>query len=357
MRVAQIMAGAHHGGAELFFERLSIALHRAGESVLPLIRSDAERAARLAAAGLAPQQFRFGGPLDFITRPLLGRALGRFAPRVAVSWMSRATDHVPPGPWVHVGRLGGYYPLRHYRRCDHLVGNTKGLVAWFRANGWPEGRSHFLPNFVADHGDAMPATDLPTGRSGGRSGDGPGGGPGGGSGGGPRILALGRLHGHKGFDVLIRALAHLPGAILLIAGDGPEGPALTRLAGELGLADRVFLLGWRDDAGALLKACDVFVCSSRSEPLGNVVLEAWSAFCPVVAADADGPRELIADGSDGLLVPREDEARLAEAIGAVLGAPERAAALAEAGRRRFLAEFAEAPVLAAWRRFLATVPK
>ncbi len=341
MRLAQIMAGAHHGGAELFFERLSIALHRAGESVLPLIRSDAERAARLAAAGLAPLEFRFGGPLDFLTRPRLARALGAFAPRVAVSWMSRAADHVPAGPWVHVGRLGGYYPLRHYRGCDHLVGNTKGLVAWFRANGWPEARSHFLPNFVTDHGDALPAADVPAAVPGGR----------------PRLLALGRLHTDKGFDVLIRALARLPAASLLIAGDGPEGPALARLAGELGIAERVRLLGWRTDAGALLKAADLFVCSSRSEPLGNVVLEAWSAGCPVVAADADGPRELIADGSDGLLVPREDEVRLAEAIATLLAAPERAAALAAAGRRRFLAEFAEAPVLAAWRRFLATVPK
>jgi len=345
MRIAQIMAGAHHGGAELFFERLSIALHRAGETVLPLIRSDAERARRLAEAGLAPRQFRFGSPLDFTTRPRLAHALAGFAPRVAVSWMSRATDHVPSGPWVHVGRLGGYYPLRHYRKCDHLVGNTKGLVAWFRANGWPEARTHFLPNFVADHGEATPAADLPTHLPLGLSPP------------GPRLLALGRLHADKGFDVLIRALARLPGAILLIAGEGPEGPALADLAAGLGLAERVFLLGWRMDAGALLKAADIFVCPSRSEPLGNVVLEAWSARCPVVAADADGPRELIADGSDGLLVPREDEARLAEAIAALLASPERAAALAEAGRRRFLAEFAEAPVLAAWRRFLATVPK
>jgi glycosyltransferase involved in cell wall biosynthesis len=337
MRIAQIMAGAHHGGAELFFERLTIALHRAGENVLPLIRRDVERAGRLKEAGLAPLQFRFGGPLDLLTRPRLARAMNAFAPRVAVSWMSRAADHVPPGPWVHVGRLGGYYPLRHYRHCDHLVGNTKGLVGWFRANGWPEARTHFLPNFVADYGDAAPAEGLPDGR--------------------PRLLALGRLHADKGFDVLIRALARLPGASLLIAGEGPEREALGRLAGELGVADRVFLLGWRADAGALLKAADLFVCSSRSEPLGNVVLEAWSAGCPVIAANADGPGELIAEGSDGLLVPREDEARLAAAMFALLEDPERAAALAAAGRRRFLAEFAEAPVLAAWRHFLAAVAK
>ena len=337
MRIAQIMAGAHHGGAELFFERLSIALRRAGEDVLPIIRRDRERAQRLAAAGMAPIQLRFGGPLDFMTRPRASWALANFAPRVAVSWMSRATHHTPRGPWVHVGRLGGYYPLRHYRHCDHVVGNTRGLVAWLRANGWAEDRSHFLSNFVADHGTALPAADLPAGR--------------------PLILALGRLHTDKGFDVLLRALRRVPIATLLVAGEGPERAALLRLAAELEISDRVVLLGWRTDIGALLKAADLFVCSSRREPLGNVVLEAWSAGCPVIATDAEGPRELIAEGSDGLLVPREEPDGLAESVAALLATPDRAAALAEAGRRRFLAEFAEAPVLAAWRRFLASIQK
>lgn len=151
MRLAQVMAGAHHGGAELFFERLTIALRAAGITVLPLIRRDPERAARLAAAGLRVVEFRFGGPFDLLTRPRLSHTLEAFAPRVAVSWMSRATGHMPRGNFVHVARLGGPYPLRHYRHCDHLVGNTEGLVAWFRAQGWPEARTHYLPNFVADH--------------------------------------------------------------------------------------------------------------------------------------------------------------------------------------------------------------
>jgi len=337
MRLAQIMAGAHHGGAELFFERLSLGLHRSGLAVLPIIRRDAERAARLAAGGLAPLEFRFGGPLDLLTRPRLARALEGFAPRVAVSWMSRATDHTPRGSFIHIGRLGGPYPLRHYRNCDHLVGNTRGLVAWFRANGWPEARTHYLPNFVPDHAAAIPAADLPPGR--------------------PRLLALGRLHPDKGFDILIEALARLPAATLLIAGEGPEQAALRRLAATLGLAERVHFLGWRDDAGPLFSAADLFVCSSRREPLGNVVLEAWSAGCPVLATDADGPRELIASGSDGVLVPRGDPAALAAAAAALLAEPGRAAALAGAGRQRFLAEFAEPPVLARWHRFLETIQK
>jgi glycosyltransferase involved in cell wall biosynthesis len=96
----------------------------------------------------------------------------------------------------------------------------------------------------------------------------------------------------------------------------------------------------------------VFVCASRIEPLGNMVLEAWSASCPVVAVAAAGPAELIRDGGDGKLVPHEDPAALATAIAAVLEDAPLATALAQAGRARFESEFAASPVLAAWRAFL-----
>ena len=72
------MAGAPAGGAELFFERLTAAQHAAGDAILPLIRRDPARAARLTTAGLIPLQFPFGGALDFLTRPRLRAAeLGR----------------------------------------------------------------------------------------------------------------------------------------------------------------------------------------------------------------------------------------------------------------------------------------
>jgi glycosyltransferase involved in cell wall biosynthesis len=337
VRVAQVMAGAAHGGAELFFERLCIGLHQAGETVLPVIRGHPGRKARLLAAGLEPAELGFGGPLDILTTPRLLRILEQFAPDVVVSWMNRATSHVPPGNWVHVGRLGAYYDLRHYRACHHLVGNTQGIVAWLRANGWPPARTHYLPNFVADFADAEPSRGLP--------------------GHGPILLGLGRLHTDKGFDTLLRALPRLPGARLLIAGAGPEGARLRHLAKTQGVADRTWFLGWRGDVAGLLAACDVFVCSSRVEPLGNMVLEAWSARRPIVAADAAGPAELIRNEQDGLLVPREQPEALAEAIGRLLRDAGLAASLAQRGRNRFAQEFAPAPVTERWLQFLEEVAR
>ena len=334
MRIAHIMAGAPAGGAELFFERLTVAQQASGETVLPLIRRDPARAARLSAAGLPPIQLGFGGALDLLTRPRLRAALRRFAPRVAVAWMNRAARMAPRGPWVLAGRLGGYYDLRYYRRCDHLIGNTRGITDWIIAQGWPAARVHHLPNFSPDLRGAAPAV-LPTPP------------------GAPVVLALGRLHRNKAFDILIRALPLLPGVHAVIAGDGPERPALQALASQEGVADRLHLLGWRTDQAALLAACTVLACPSRHEPLGNVVLEAFSAARPVVAADAAGPTELIANGTTGLLVPHDDPTRLAQAIDTILQDPALAARLAAAGRACYEAAHQPTPVLQRWHAALA----
>lgn len=341
MKLAHMMAGAPAGGAELFFERLTAGLHRAGDAVLPIIRTDPARARRLAESGLVAAQLPFGGPLDLLTAPRARRLLRRFAPRVVVAWMNRAARFAPAGDWVLAGRLGGYYDLSYYRRCDHLIGNTRQIVAWIVSEGWPAARVHHLPNFADDLTGCAPADlaslGIPQGA--------------------PCLLALGRLHRNKAFDTLIRALALLPGVHAAIAGDGPERDDLLETARREGVSGRLHLPGWRSDQGALLAAADLLVCPSRHEPLGNVVIEAWSAGTPVVAAAADGPRELIRDGEDGLLAPVDDPRGLADAIGAVLENRARAETLARNGRSRYEAAFAEAPVIAQWRALLGTLEK
>ncbi len=326
------MAGAAQGGAELFFERLCAGLTRAGDAVLPIIRADAGRAARLRADGLAPVELGFGGRVDVWTRWRAASALRRFAPRVAVAWMGRAARHAPRGPWVLVGRLGGRYDLRQFARCDHLVGNTPGMVDWIVAQGWPEARVTMLPNFVPDLAGAKPAAlPVPAGR--------------------PVVLAMGRLHRNKGFDILIAAISRLSCVHAAIAGDGPERVALQRLAHHAGVADRVHFLGWRTDTASLLAASTVLACPSRHEPLGNVVLEAFSAGRPVVASMAEGPRALIESGRHGVLVAQESAIALAAGIEGVLGRPSQAAAMVQAARLAYEQGYAERAVVARWREF------
>ncbi len=339
LRVAHMMAGADAGGAELFFERLVAAQARAGDQVLALIRKNAARQARLQKVGVAPQVFTFGGPWDVWTKPLLARALRKFAPQVAVAWMGRAGSHAPRGDYVLAGRLGGQYDLARFAACDHLLANTETLKNWIVAQGFAENRTHVVPNFVDDHLGATAATlPVPAGCK--------------------TILALGRLHTNKGFDVLIAALTRLPKSVhAVIAGDGPERAALQTLAVRAGVADRVHFLGWRHDVANLLAACDVFVCSSRHEPLGNMVLDAFSAAKPIVAAMSDGPRELITPGKNGVLVAVDSAIALAAGIESVLDTPVMAAKIASNGRALFAQNFTEAAVVTAWRTTLLGLAK
>src|SRR5690606_5635254 len=92
---------------------------------------------------------------------------------------------------------------------------------------------------------------------------------------------------------------------------GPEEQKLKAAAHELGVADRVRFLGWRDDAPSLYRSADVVVFPSRFEPLGNVVIQAWAHGVPIVAARAAGPGALIRDGGDGFLIEIDDSEALA----------------------------------------------
>jgi glycosyltransferase involved in cell wall biosynthesis len=337
-KVMQVIAGARHGGAEAFFMRLVPVLARTGIEQRVAIRRHETRSTRLRDAGLEPLALSFGGWFDFATDPKLARAIDDFAPDVVLAWMSRAARYCRQGEYALVGRLGGYYDLKYYRHCDHLIANTTDIANYLASNGWPRERTTYIPNFV----DAKPAAaadreaeDTPTDA--------------------PLLLAMGRLHQNKAFDVLLDAMVSLPDAYLWIAGDGPLGDGLRQQAERLGIASRVRFLGWRDDVASLLAAADVLVCPSRHEPLGNVVIEGWAHRRPVVAAAAQGPSALIEDGRSGLIVPVGDAEALADAIRRAAFDGDLAAALADGGQAAYEADYTEAIVVDRYREFFATV--
>jgi glycosyltransferase involved in cell wall biosynthesis len=141
----------------------------------------------------------------------------------------------------------------------------------------------------------------------------------------PVILGAGRLTAQKDFATLIRAFALLqqaPNPRLLILGEGPEREDLLRLATRLGVADRVALPGFVSNPRAHMAAASVFVLSSRWEGFGNVLVEAMSSGTPVIATDCpSGPREILAHGEFGQLVPVGDHDALSAAIGESLARP------------------------------------
>ncbi|MFC7402368.1 glycosyltransferase [Citricoccus sp. GCM10030269] len=159
-----------------------------------------------------------------------------------------------------------------------------------------------------------------------------------------RLVALGRLVERKGVDVVVRALAQLPGACLTVAGgpepsdlqDDPEAVRLTALAEEYGVADRVSLTGrvGRDEAARLLASADVVTCTPWYEPFGIVPLEAMACGRPVVGSAVGGLLDSIDDGTTGLLVPPRDVDATAAAIRRLAEDPALAARMGEAGRER-----------------------
>ncbi len=148
--------------------------------------------------------------------------------------------------------------------------------------------------------------------------------------------------------MLLDALATVPAAWLWLAGEGPLRGQLEAQAERLGIADRVRFLGWQEDPRPVIAAADIVAVPSRHEPLGNVILEAWAQGKPVVAAASAGPRQLITDGVDGVLVDIDDASALAGAIEALIGSPERRAELGDAGRAVFDARFGEETVASAY---------
>ncbi|MEM7225265.1 MAG: glycosyltransferase [Pseudomonadota bacterium] len=324
MRILQVIAGADQGGAETFFVSLVLALQRAGLDQQVVMRHNPGRAAPLRAAGLEPVECRFGQWFDWHTKATLKRAVADFRPDIALTWMNRASKYMPAGNFLKLARLGGYYDLKYYRACDHLFCNTKGIVAHVVNHGWPAARAHYMPNFASiEPAPPVPRDGLDTPAD------------------APLLLAMGRLHRAKAFDTLLRALASEPRAYLWLAGEGPLRDELEALAHELGVMPRVRFLGWRDDRAALIGAADICLVPSRYEPLGNVCLEAWAAGRPLVAAASAGPSELITDGADGLLVPIDDAAALAQAITRVIDGPGLPERLVAGGARRYEEGFSE----------------
>lgn len=338
-RVMQLMLSSQNGGAETFFEKLALGLADAGVPQCLVIEPDPRREALFADHPLLEvKTLRFRGLHEPLGRLRLQWLLNRWQPELMLTWMSRAIKRAPTGYCPIVARLGGYYRVERYRKSDRLIGNTPDIVRYLQAEGIPADKTQCIPNF----GEIAPCelTDeqaraqlrqefaVPDNHR--------------------VLLALGRLHKAKAQDTLIRALVHAPDTTLLIAGDGELKETLQALIKELGLEQRVHLLGWRRDTGYLFKGCDISVFPSREEPFGNVVVESWAQRRPLIAAASAGPAWLIENDVSGLLFPIDDDRALADAINRVVNEPVLGERLTEAGYQRYLEQFSRTAICDAY---------
>lgn len=349
MKILQVMAGAPHGGAETAFVDMCLALHEAGEAIEAVTRPNDVRVPVLEKAGIKVHKLPFGGALDVFTPWRMAKIIQKFQPDIVQTWMARAAAKTPA--WKDsscapryrvVSRLGGYYKIKYFRNTDYFTTITPDIREYLIRNGVAPDKVRHINNFAETESAATKISRAEFGT--------------------PEdatlLLGLGRLHEAKAFDVLINALAALPGVYLWIAGEGPQRAGLEKLIVELNLGSRVKLLGWRSDRAALFQASDICVFCSRYEPFGTVFVQAWAQKVPVIVSEADGPRQFVRDGEDGLMVPVDDEAALTAAIQKLAGDKALAEKLVKNGYERYRSEFTKENTvreyLALYHRLLGT---
>ncbi len=216
-----------------------------------------------------------------------------------------ATEHTHPpsqtlsGFWQRLRRLT-------YPRAASVVALTRGTADWL-AQHVPGSKLAVIPNpvhFPLPRAEPILAPVSGDGRK--------------------RLLAVGRLHADKGFDLLIQAYARLaashPDWDLVILGEGEERRALQAQVDEAGLESRVFMPGRAGNVGDWYESADLYVLTSRFEGLSNTLLESMASGLAAVSFDCDtGPREIVREGVDGVLVrPNGDVPALCKALDAVM---------------------------------------
>jgi glycosyltransferase involved in cell wall biosynthesis len=341
-----ILGSRQFGGADQFYVRLVKALHEAGQTVVAIHRPHSPVARALQDFPIEQHSLPLANQWDLWSAWQIKRIVEASEPCIVQTYMGRATrlTRLPrSSKAVHIARLGGFYKIDGYYRHAHAwVGNTRGICDYLVREGLPAHRVFQIGNFV-------PYADRPT----------------------PElrqslrerhgipdeafvVFSLGRLVEKKGFDDLLRAYGNLPPKLngqpllLLIAGEGPEHKRLKALSEDLDLGNRMRWLGWQkpDEFYAL---SDLFVCPSRHEPLGNVILEAWSFGLPVVSTATDGAQELIKDEVSGLLTPPGNVTQLAWRIHlAITESDATRRALSDAGRKLLRHRYSREAVVGAY---------
>lgn len=301
IRLLHVMAGAETGGAETFFHEAVVALAERPEIVQHVItRPFPHRVKEISNANVPITPASFNRWMPFATSKKVRKTVDEFQPDLVQYWMGRAGSFsVPEGPHKNIAWYGGYYDRKkRFSDCSHHIVVTHDLKRHVIESGEHPDNVDVLHTTVKFDETVKPVdrASLSTPED------------------APVLLALARLHWKKGFDVLLKSLVDVPGAYLWIAGEGPLEKPLKKLATDLNLNDRVRFLGWRNDRDALLKACDIVVFPSRYEPFGTVMVDAWVAKKPLIAADAQGPAVYVKDGQNGLLVPKDDVEALRDAI-------------------------------------------
>jgi glycosyltransferase involved in cell wall biosynthesis len=330
-------------GAETFLARL---MRRASldQFVSHFVTSRSRANLELLAANLPFDRLRIGGKANLLAVPLLAAAARRFQADLLHSHLSSASWWCgwleqlggPPS----IGHVHGFTSAHWHRHQSHLIACSEAVRQDLIEKRIAAERITVL-HYPIDPNDMRPTRSRAEIRRelGVEANT-------------PIVGTFAHLSPKKGHRELVQAAAFvlnsLPNAQFWCFGDGPLRGELEQTARELGIADRFKLFGFRREVANLMQAIDVMCLPSHREPFGLVYVEAALAGKPVIACNAGGAPEVIADGETGLLVPPPSEAAdrtnsqiaaLADAIFTLLDNRSASADMGRRGRESALSRF------------------
>ena len=288
LKILNIMSGANSGGAENFFERLAIAFENESLVQKVIIRYHKERFDYLNAKLSNLKYIKFFNNFNPFCQSVIEKSIKEFKPNIILTWMNRASRVLPNekfGNEIVVGRLGGYYKMKNYAKCDYLIANTQDIKDYIIASGWDSNKVSFIPNFVNPNKNTTLNLEFSKSKM---------------------LIEMGRLHENKGFDVLIKSLSFLPNYSLILVGQGSLKEFYKELIEKYNLTERVEIFNWTDDISAFLNSASILICPSRHEPFGNIIIDGWAHKIPVIAANVSGPGNLIKERINGLKFEKND---------------------------------------------------
>lgn len=320
LRVLNIMLGRGLGGLEQALLDYAVALTQRGHEVHSVMHPNAALRPALEARVGAPHTLSQAGAWDPLAAARLRLLLRRLRPDISIAHGNRAVSMLRLAGAAPIGAVLANYKID----CAGLAAAfcpTLDLKRHAVAQGMAASCAYHIP-YMVDVPPAPPRRGMQA--------------P-------PVIGTMGRFVAKKGFDVFLAALDRLRSNGVpfraVLAGDGAGRGSLERLAADNGVRDVLSFPGWVTDKASFFAGIDLFCLPSHHEPFGIVLIEAMAHAVPIVATDSEGPVEILRDSFDGLIVPRGDAERMAQALGTLMADPARAGRLGACAYRQVLLRY------------------
>ncbi len=332
--LAQIISDTAPGGAIKILREFALELAEAGLEQLIISPPDEKFVKSLRHPRIRTATLVFGNPrADLVGRWRVKRLLRQARPKVVISWMRRAARFVPAdGGYKHFGRLDDYYPVNYYKTAHKVLGVSPPVSEFFLAQDPQTAhRVETVPNF-------SPPPLKPIKRVGDKT---------------PTVLSLGRFVPVKGYHLLIRAIAALPGVNLMLCGEGKQETELRMLARSLKVAGRVRIAPWQANITDTFNRADILAMPSIREPFGLPFTDGWAHKKAVVASVCAGPVSYMRHRHNGMLCDIDDVETLRQAIADLLADKALMRKVAENGHKEWREKFSPPVIINRWLKMFA----